>query len=142
MGEKKVAGTQLALWLNEQLGRWRDPDTGEIGLSSNAFAKEVGVAQSLVWKILKAGGIPKPDILIRIAEFFDASPMFLFRIAYLDGEKGDQFSPEIRTELIEIERILADVPAAAQVHLLRSLVTQARTLKAALEALENAKVTE
>ena len=142
MDNKKIATTALAQWLNDKMGDFTDPVTGKRGLSINAFAKQAGVAQSLVWNVLKGNVVPKADVLIRFAEFFEVSPLTLFRLAYMDGEDDPRFSPEIRARLMEIEDILADVPVEAQLHLISSLVTQAQMLKIAARAWEKELITE
>lgn len=132
--KKKIAATPLARWLNDKMGDFVDPVTGKRGLSINALAKQAGMAQSLVWGILKGSVVPKAEVLTRLAEFFEVSPLTLFRLAYMEEDEGARFSPEVRARLMEIEDILAEVPVDAQLHLVQSLVTQAQMLKVAAEA--------
>lgn len=134
MDEKAVAKTPLARWVNKKMAEWEDPETGRIGLAGNALARGAGLAQSKVWSILKEDSPPKADVLIRLAEFFKVSPLVLFRLAYLQGENDTKFSPEVEAELVELESILADVPVDAQLHLISSLVSQAKMLRVAADA--------
>ena len=137
MAEKKMADTPLARWLDRQMAEWQDPETGRRGLSGRSLAAEINCAQSMIWKILKQGAIPGYEILISMGEFFEVGPIFMFRLAYLESEGGEQFSPEARAEFAELEGILEEMPAHAQGHLLRSLVAQAKVLREAMDALEN-----
>jgi transcriptional regulator with XRE-family HTH domain len=131
MDSLAVADTPLANWLNERMAQWQDPETRVYGLSQNQLRERSGVSQTSVWEILKQGHTPKPDVLIRLAEFFDVSPVFLFRLAYLPESEG--FTPEVLSKLDQLERILARMPRSVQLLAVDSLIVQARALKDSLE---------
>lgn len=86
MDRQKVADTPLAQWLNEAMSKWQDPDTQVYGLNQNQLRHKSGLSQASIWGILKKGHTPKPEIVRTLAEFFDVSPSYLFRLAYMPDE--------------------------------------------------------
>ena len=126
------ATTPLAAWLNQSMATWTDSETGKTGISGNKLAELSGVSQTLIWEIQTGEkSQPKADALIRLAEFFDVSPMLLFRLTYLPESESEDFSPEVKAQMVELERILADVPADAQLSFMQSIVNQAEMLQVA-----------
>ena len=132
--ELPVADTPLAEWLNERMGEWVDPQTGRRGLSVNKLARLSEVSQTSVFVILKEGRIPRADTLVKLAEFFNVSPMTLFRLVYIeDSGSGIEFSLEARAKVIELEQILSEVPVSMQVQFMESLISQAQMLLTVVE---------
>jgi transcriptional regulator with XRE-family HTH domain len=140
--ERPVADTHLARWLNHQMAEWEDPKTGRRGLSVNRLAKLSRVSQTSVFEILKEGTIPKAETLVKFAEFFEVSPMTLFRLVYAPETEERGFPPEIRAKLVEFEDILKNVPDTMQLQFLESLVLQARMLLVAAEQWQNGEMVE
>jgi transcriptional regulator with XRE-family HTH domain len=131
--ERPVADTPLAQWLNEKISGWEDPATGRVGLSLNKFSKLSGVAQSTTHEILKEGATPRAENLVKIADFFDVSPMVLFRLAYAPQTAEQDFPPEIRAKLAELEGLLDRVPADMQLQFLEGLMASAEMQIIAVE---------
>lgn len=131
--ERPVADTALAQWLNGKMGGWEDPATGRVGLSLNRFSKLSGVSQSTTHEILKEGTAPRADNLVKIAEFFSVSPMVMFRLAYAPETAEQDFPPEIRAKLAELEGLLERVPADVQLQFLESLMASAEMQIIAVE---------
>lgn len=129
---REVVDTPLAQWLNHKMGEWIDPETGRGGLTANRLADLSGVSQTLVFEILKVGKTtPKAETLVKLAEFFGESPIHLLRITYLPESESDDFPAEVRAKFVELENILARVPASVQMEFMESLVSQARMLRIA-----------
>lgn len=131
--ERPVADTPLAQWLNEQMGQWVDAETGRSGLSLNRFCKLSGIAQSTAHEVLKGGATPKADTLVKVAEFFEVSPMVLFRLVYAPETEARDFPPEIRAKFAELEGLLGRVPAGMQLQFLESLMASAEMQIIAVE---------
>jgi len=93
MAQLRRADTPLAEWLAGQMARWMDPETRMAGLSQRRLARETGISQTQLHEVLKKGHSPGPDILKRLARFFSADPLALFRLAYLDEESGIEADP-------------------------------------------------
>ena len=130
----ELVDTPLARWLNTQMAEWVDPDTGRIGLSGNRLGELSGISQTLVWDMLKVGkSQPKAETLIRLAEFFDVSPMFLLRLVYLPESEDEDFSPGVREKFEELESILAQIPVHAQLQFIESVVQQAKMMSVAVQ---------
>ena len=129
---RAIVDAPLARWLEDRMRRWEDPDTGISGLSGNRLAQESGVSQGKIWNILKVGdSLPRADTLIQLAEFFEVSPLTLFRLAYLEGADAPKFQPDVQAKLAELESALQNVPHGAQVHFLESMISQVQVLQIA-----------
>jgi transcriptional regulator with XRE-family HTH domain len=115
------------------MATWQDPETEVYGLSQNKLRELSGVSQAAIYEILKQGHSPKPEVLIRLAEFFEVSPFTLFRLAYMPDSEESGWSPDIQAQMSRLESILSRVPAPAQVQFLESLLNQARMLATAAE---------
>ena len=76
---------------------------------------------------------PGPDILLQLARFFDATPLYLFRLAYLPEHEPSDLDPEIKSRLEHLESILVDVPLEVQCLFTDGVLAQARALQAALQ---------
>jgi transcriptional regulator with XRE-family HTH domain len=141
MGEstkRKLAGTRLAQWLNQQMAQWQDPETHLFGLSGNKLAELTGISQTLIWQILKVGVAPGPDILLQVASFFHTSPLYLFRLTYLPESDATDLDPEIKAKLEHLESILADLPLEVQQLFTDGVLTQAKALRTAMQRKDQA----
>jgi transcriptional regulator with XRE-family HTH domain len=82
MAQLRRADTPLAEWLAHAMSRWVDPETQMPGISQRKLAEETGISQTQLHEILKKAHSPGPDILKKLADFFDTNPLTLFRLAY------------------------------------------------------------
>jgi hypothetical protein len=82
MAELRCADTPLAKWLAIAMARWVNPETEMPGILQRKLAEETGISQTQLHEILKKAHSPGPNILKKLAEFFDANPLTLFRLAY------------------------------------------------------------
>lgn len=95
MAELRRADTPLAKWLASAMARWVNPQTQMPGISQRKLAEETGISQTQLHEILKKAHSPGPDILKRLAEFFGANPLTLFRLAYfVDEDRVEQLLEE------------------------------------------------
>jgi len=127
MAELRRADTPLAKWLANAMARWVNPETQMPGISQRKLADETGISQTQLHEILKKGHSPGPDILKKLAEFFDANPLTLFRLAYFVDEdrvaqlieedpSGSALGMDLGAETEEVgERDALDPEVAAQV---------------------------
>ena len=95
MAELRRADTPLAKWLANAMARWVNPETQMPGISQRKLSEETGISQTQLHEILKKAHSPGPEILKKLAEFFNANPLTLFRIAYfVDDERMGQLLEE------------------------------------------------
>jgi transcriptional regulator with XRE-family HTH domain len=132
--ERPVADTPLARWLTQRMNQWEDPVTRMKGLSVNRLAALAGVSQTVVWRAVKQGETPKASVLMQIAPVFDVSPMLLFRLAYQPQTEDEDFDPEVRAALEELEDTLARLPLLVQLEVVEALNVQAQAHLAAAGA--------
>ncbi|MFC2029822.1 helix-turn-helix domain-containing protein [Chloroflexota bacterium] len=124
-----LADTPLAHWLNQSMARWENPDTGMLGMSQNELRKRSGISQAQLHDMLKREHTPTPDTLNRLAEFFGANPITLYRIVYVH----DDVDPEVKAGMASIESMLDRMPPGVRAHFLESLVPQAEMIIAAVD---------
>lgn len=137
MGEKPLADTPLAHWLNDAMAAWVDLDTGNRGLSGNRLAALSGLSQTLVFEILKEKTTtPKLETLVKLANFFDVSPVYLVQLILKLDDKD--LSLEMQVQFVELEKVVGEVPPDVQLQFMQNIVSQAEMLQAA--SLEWAKV--
>ena len=130
----QLADTELARWLDKKRATWYDEETGRYGLSGNELARRVGISQAQLSTILSEGHIPKAEHLNLIAEFFEVSPMLLYRLAYLPESEGDEeFPKEIRDKFRKLETILAELPHEVQLRFIDDLLNYAELHSVAAE---------
>jgi len=86
MAELRRADTPLAEWLANAMARWVNPETQMPGISQRKLAERTGISQTQLHEILKKAHSPGPEILKKLAEFFGANPLTLFRLAYFVDE--------------------------------------------------------
>ena len=95
MAQLRRADTPLAEWLAHALARWVNPETQMPGISQRKLAEETGISQTQLHEVLKKGHSPGPDILKKLADFFDTNPLTLFRLAYfVDDDRMVQLLEE------------------------------------------------
>lgn len=133
--ERPVADTALARWLNDRMNEWEDPKSGRAGLSINKIARLSGVPQTTIFEILKEGKTPKADSLVGLADFFDTSPMVVFRLAYAPETEESDFPPEIKARFTHLEQLLSKLPTDIQMQLLDNLVSTAEMQMVAMDRL-------
>ena len=98
MAQLRRADTPLAEWLAHAMARWVNPETQMPGISQRKLAEETGISQTQLHEILKKAHSPGPDILKKLADFFDTNPLTLFRLAYfVDDERMAQLLEEDST---------------------------------------------
>ena len=129
MKAKPLADTPLAHWLNQNMARWENPDTGMLGMSQNELRKRSGISQAQLHEMLKEEHTPTPDTLNRLAAFFNANPLTLYRIVYVK----DDVDPEVRAGIATIESLLDRMPPGVRANFLDSLVPQAEMIMTAVE---------
>jgi transcriptional regulator with XRE-family HTH domain len=98
MTRLRRADTPLAEWLAEAMSGWVDPETRMPGISQRKLARETGISQAQLHEVLKKGHSPGPDILKKLAAFFGADPLALFRLAYLNEKDAVDITQEVTTE--------------------------------------------
>jgi hypothetical protein len=127
---KKVDKAPLSQWLNEEMGKALDPETGERGVTAYRLSQLVDLSQTLIWDILKNGKVPRRiDKLIELGRFFGKSPVYMFRLAYLP-KQGD-LPEEVQHDLLELEDLLSHIPPDLQAQYMSSLLEQAKMMYAA-----------
>ncbi|MFC2030136.1 helix-turn-helix transcriptional regulator [Chloroflexota bacterium] len=137
MAQLRRADTPLAEWLAHAMARWVNPETQMPGISQRKMAEETGISQTQLHEILKKGHSPGPDILKKLAEFFEVNPLALFRLAYFEEDDEAEVDPEVSAKFLELflemERLLAKLPGEEQLEYFDGFVKEAKALALLVE---------
>ena len=140
MAQLRRADTPLAEWLAHAMARWVDPETQMPGISQRKLAEETGISQTQLHEILKKGHSPGPDILKKLAEFFEVNPLSLFRLAYFEEDDEAEVDPEVSAKFLELflemEQLLAMLPREEQLEYFDGFAKEAKALALLVEEQE------
>jgi transcriptional regulator with XRE-family HTH domain len=137
MAQLRRADTPLAEWLAHAMARWVDPETQMPGISQRKLAEETGISQTQLHEILKKGHSPGPDILKKLAEFFEVNPLALFRLAYFEEDDEAEVDPKVTAKFLELflemEQLLARLPREEQLEYFDDFAKEAKALALLVE---------
>jgi transcriptional regulator with XRE-family HTH domain len=131
---KPLANTLLAEWLNDVMADYVDPGTRRRSISQSQLSALGNIPQAVVSEILIKGHIPKPDILNRLASFFDVDPITLYQLAYLPEDTEDE--AELAELLGRIRAALRKMPPGMRKQVLADIVTRVEMEDIALSRFE------
>jgi len=132
--ERPIADNPLAKWLAMRMADWEDPLTKVRGLSTNRAAELTGVSQTMLWEIVKVEGtVPRPDVLARIADFFEVSSLVLFELAYIDSDELEGLTATERAQATELFHIIAELPMKRRREFSEALLAHAKYLRGIIE---------